>query len=93
MRRVLVPLVLVLLAGCASTGAPQAAQRQSATPSPEQVTETPVTAPTEHVTETPTPTPQNLGLLDFSVPAVGGGQVDGAALAGGDVALWFWAPW
>lgn len=31
--------------------------------------------------------------LDFAVPALDGGQVEGAALAGKDVALWFWAPW
>jgi hypothetical protein len=31
--------------------------------------------------------------LDFTVPAVGGGQIDGGELAGRDLALWFWAPW
>jgi hypothetical protein len=31
--------------------------------------------------------------LDFTVPAVGGGQVEGGELAGRDLALWFWAPW
>jgi hypothetical protein len=33
------------------------------------------------------------GLLDFTAPAVGGGQVAGADYAGRDLALWFWAPW
>ncbi|HUH07685.1 MAG TPA: hypothetical protein VML96_07755 [Egibacteraceae bacterium] len=33
------------------------------------------------------------GRLDFSLPDVRGGQVEGAELAGKDVALWFWAPW
>jgi hypothetical protein len=28
-----------------------------------------------------------------TVDAVGGGQIDGAKLAGRDLALWFWAPW
>ncbi len=36
---------------------------------------------------------EELGLLDFSVPALGGGQIEGADLAGRDVVLWFWAPW
>ena len=28
-----------------------------------------------------------------TVDAVAGGQIDGAELAGRDLALWFWAPW
>ena len=31
--------------------------------------------------------------LDFSLPDLNGGQVDGAELVGRDVVLWFWAPW
>lgn len=31
--------------------------------------------------------------LDWSASLVGGGQLEGSSLAGGDVALWFWAPW
>ena len=31
--------------------------------------------------------------LDFSAPGVMGGRIDGADLAGRDLALWFWAPW
>ncbi|KOX16967.1 redoxin domain-containing protein [Nocardiopsis sp. NRRL B-16309] len=31
--------------------------------------------------------------LDFTAPAVGGGDVEGADLAGDPVVLWFWAPW
>lgn len=33
------------------------------------------------------------GLLDFTAPRLGGGQVTGAELQGKDVAMWFWAPW
>jgi hypothetical protein len=33
------------------------------------------------------------GALDFSLPNVNGGQVEGATLEGRDLALWFWAPW
>lgn len=37
--------------------------------------------------------PAQAAVLDFSAPAVGGGQVVGADYAGRDLALWFWAPW
>ena len=30
--------------------------------------------------------------LSFSAPMLGGGQLDGASLAGQAVMLWFWAP-
>lgn len=32
-------------------------------------------------------------ILRFSAPLLSGGTIDGAALAGRDVALWMWAPW
>jgi hypothetical protein len=32
-------------------------------------------------------------LLDFTLPAVGGGEVRGADYGGKALALWFWAPW
>jgi thiol-disulfide isomerase/thioredoxin len=33
-------------------------------------------------------------LVPFAtVPTVDGGEIDGATLAGRDIALWFWAPW
>jgi hypothetical protein len=35
----------------------------------------------------PTPT-----ILEFTAPLVGGGQFDGASLAGTPVLFWFWAP-
>ncbi|GAA1752808.1 redoxin domain-containing protein [Streptomonospora arabica] len=31
--------------------------------------------------------------FDFTAPAVGGGEIDGADLVGEPVVLWFWAPW
>jgi hypothetical protein len=32
-------------------------------------------------------------VLDFELPLLAGGTLDGAELAGKDVAFWFWAPW
>jgi hypothetical protein len=32
-------------------------------------------------------------VLDFQAPLLDGGTLDGASLAGRDVAFWFWAPW
>lgn len=32
-------------------------------------------------------------LLDFTSPAVDGGQVVGSEFAGQALAVWFWAPW
>jgi thiol-disulfide isomerase/thioredoxin len=37
--------------------------------------------------------PASVAALDFRLPTVDGGQLDGSTLAGRDVALWFWAPW
>jgi len=34
-----------------------------------------------------------VGALDFSLPDVNGGQIEGSSLQGRDLALWFWAPW
>ena len=33
------------------------------------------------------------GILAFEAPAVDGTVVDVSALAGSDLAIWFWAPW
>jgi hypothetical protein len=32
-------------------------------------------------------------VLDFTLPAVDGGQIRGRDYAGKALALWFWAPW
>lgn len=39
------------------------------------------------------PAPSSGDLPFGTVPAVDGGTLDGAELAGQDLALWFWAPW
>lgn len=33
------------------------------------------------------------GILSFTAPKLGGGQVVGSELAGRHLAVWFWAPW
>lgn len=83
MRR-LVLAVAVLLAACGGA--------------PEQVTQEPTTAAPAATTPAATQAPASeaapaLGPFDFTVPAVGGGQIAGADLVGRDLALWFWAPW
>jgi hypothetical protein len=32
-------------------------------------------------------------VLDWTAPALAGGEISGADFAGGDVVLWMWAPW
>ena len=32
-------------------------------------------------------------VLEFEAPLLAGGTLQGASLAGRDVAFWFWAPW
>ena len=34
-----------------------------------------------------------MSSLDFTAAQLGGGELDGASLAGTDTVLWFWAPW
>ncbi len=67
----------------------------------------PPSAPAESSTVQPSPEPAGNGggvgdrngdgsvpeVLRFSAPRLGGGTVDGEEFSGGDVALWFWAPW
>lgn len=37
--------------------------------------------------------PADGGALAFTAPALSGGTIRGADLAGQDVVLWMWAPW
>ncbi len=53
----------------------------------------PVAVPAEPRPPPSTPAATVPEALDFTLPDLAGGQVEGASLAGGDVVLWFWAPW
>lgn len=80
--------ILLLLAACADS--PEAAENSTAD---EPATSTPADSDDP---EAATPTGEASAeseLLAFSAETVGGDQFNGAELAGGPVALWFWAPW
>lgn len=98
-RQLLAPLLLVVLA--VACGQPVAQQSDGSTPdtpgpaTPGPATPSPAQAPGQGQTDASgEPADAMLAAgLDFTLPAVGGGQIVGAELAGKDVALWFWAPW
>ncbi|MEX2619227.1 MAG: hypothetical protein WD250_03310 [Egibacteraceae bacterium] len=85
-------------AGCATssediaedTGAD--ATQETPSPSPAAEDDPEGRVPPEEAPAPPGDAPLAEGL-DVTLPAVGGGQVVGAELAGRDLALWFWAPW
>lgn len=78
-------LSLLILAACAG-GAPS--ERSGGA----QV-EFQVPAATPSASTSPAPNAQISGVLNFTAPKLGGGQVVGNELAGQNVAVWFWAPW
>ena len=90
MRRLaMLVLTAVLLVGCGSVGTQGlAGARQSASP-PDDRTSTDAAASAAASSAAPVNGDAPFG----TVPAVGGGQIDGGELAGKDLALWFWAPW
>jgi hypothetical protein len=97
--RIALLLVALVVAGCGAAGTePSAAGDATA------AAEGPVATPGAVASETPEPpgagpspsaaAPAATAEAPFdTVDAVGGGQIDGAELAGRDLALWFWAPW
>ena len=85
MRRWLVALV-VLLSACGGPQSETAAPDASTAPSDVAVSEPSAGTPSAAAGATP-------AALNWTAPLVGGGQLDGNDLAGGDVVLWFWAPW
>lgn len=98
----LVAVLVLALAGCGTAAEEVGSDATGETPSPSPATQDdPEDDPDDDADgrvppeETPAP-PGDAPLaegLDVTLPAVGGGQVVGAELAGRDLALWFWAPW
>lgn len=86
-RQLLSGAAAVLLAACGGGGTPEPS---SSTGGTEEVVDVgPVQAPLP----APSDATPDVPLLAFSAPTVDGGTLDGAAYAGRDVAIWFWAPW
>lgn len=76
-----------------AAGPADAATSEGATPPASEVAmPSPTTTPSEPVAPSGAP-PANAAALDFTARRLGGGTIDGAQLAGGDVVLWMWAPW
>lgn len=86
MKRWLVAVIVTLAAACGSPSQSAAPVGEASAPPPEASA-----AATGAATQPPAAgTPE---ALAFTASLVGGGQIEGGDLAGGDVVLWFWAPW
>lgn len=83
--RVPLAMICVLVAMSACAGDPPPAGPTTTSQATRSVDATSPMSSTE-----PTTVPSSLA---FSAPAVGGGQFDGASLAGKPAVLWFWASW
>lgn len=93
----------LLLAACSGTpadptGAADGTPRPDGTGAATTPTATPTVTP--ETAHPPTPTgrrdaaPADVpDVLDFTAPALSGGQVRGAEFTGEDVVFWMWAPW
>jgi hypothetical protein len=96
MRRLMLMLIAgVLTAACAGSPAPTTQPGAAPPPAPAPPAGDPTTRPTATATA-PAPAGPATAVptgLDFSLPGVTGGTVDGAELAGRHLVLWFWAPW
>lgn len=94
----LVAVLVLALAGCGTAAEEVGSDATGETPSPSPATQDDPEddadgrVPPEATPAPPGDAPLAEGL-DVTLPAVGGGQVVGAELAGRDLALWFWAPW
>lgn len=94
----LLAVVVLVLAGCGTSSEDRGedlgsdATEETPSPSPAAEDDPDGRVPPEETPAPPGDAPLAEGL-DVTLPAVGGGQVVGAELAGRDLALWFWAPW
>jgi hypothetical protein len=89
----LASLVVAMVAVAACSGPAEFTGAAPASPSPGTRTgdaSVPPKTDRESAVAEPTDVPP---VLDFSLPALGGGEVSGVELAGRHVALWFWTPW
>lgn len=82
-------LAAVVAVACAGTG-PDARTSGGSTPAAPADGSSPASP---SPTTDPGPGPANAGALGFTAPALSGGTIRGAELAGQDVVLWMWAPW
>lgn len=83
-------LTVALLVGAGTACAGSTAETSGGPAGPTGVG-TPSVSPTSPAGSVPAPTVA--AALRFSAPVVGGGQFDGASLAGKPAVLWFWAAW
>jgi hypothetical protein len=94
MRRLMLMLIAgVLTAACAGSPAPTTQPGAAPPPAPAPPAGDPTTRPTATAPAPAGPATAVPTGLDFSLPGVTGGTVDGAELAGRHLVLWFWAPW
>ena len=86
-----IAVVAMLAGGCGDGAEERSSTAERAGPaSPPAAASTPTTAAAPSPGGGAVAVPE---LLRFTAAGVDGGQVDGSAFAGRDVALWFWAPW
>lgn len=79
-------VALVLVTGACGSGEPGADLAEPGS-RPTSTTGAPVTVGDQGGGPSPAPG------FDFTASLVGGGSFDGAAVAGTDLAVWFWSPW
>lgn len=85
-------LAAVVAVACGGTG-PDARTSGGSTPAAPAGGSSPASPPPTTDPGTGEAAAANAGALRFTAPALSGGTIRGAELAGRDVVLWMWAPW